>query len=75
MTDSLIALVGAREVGRVHRHPQGRLGFAYDEGWRNSAQAFPLSLSIPLGAREHGPAVVEAFLWGLLPDNEMVLER
>jgi hypothetical protein len=25
--------------------------------------------------RVHGPAVVQAFLWGLLPDNERVLDR
>jgi serine/threonine-protein kinase HipA len=30
---------------------------------------------MPLGAEEHGPAVVQAFLWGLLPDNERVLDR
>ena len=27
------------------------------------------------GCREHGPSVVQAFLWGLLPDNELVLGR
>jgi serine/threonine-protein kinase HipA len=75
MTDELIALVGASEMGRVQRHARGRLTFTYDDAWRNSADAYPLSLSMPLGAREHGPDVVEAFLWGLLPDNEMVLER
>jgi serine/threonine-protein kinase HipA len=30
---------------------------------------------MPLAAAEHRPAVVEAFLWGLLPDNELVLSR
>jgi len=30
---------------------------------------------MPLAAREHRRAVVEAFLWGLLPDNEQVLAR
>jgi serine/threonine-protein kinase HipA len=30
---------------------------------------------MPLAAEEHGPAVVQAFLWGLLPDNERVLDR
>jgi serine/threonine-protein kinase HipA len=36
---------------------------------------YPLSLSMPLGAKKHGRAVVEAFLWNLLPDNELVLAR
>jgi serine/threonine-protein kinase HipA len=30
---------------------------------------------MPLGAKEHGRSVIEAFLWGLLPDNERVLDR
>lgn len=30
---------------------------------------------MPLAAEEHGPAAIHAFLWGLLPDNEQVLER
>jgi serine/threonine-protein kinase HipA len=75
MSDELIALVGASEMGRVQRHARGRLTVTYDDAWRNSADAYPLSLSMSLGAKEHGPDVVEAFLWGLLPDNEMVLER
>ena len=40
-----------------------------------SAESYPLSLSMPLAAKEHGPAAIEAFLWGLLPDNEFVLDR
>ncbi|MFZ0210192.1 MAG: hypothetical protein WAL59_29505 [Roseiarcus sp.] len=28
-----------------------------------------------LAAAEHGPGVVGPFLWGLLPDNERVLDR
>jgi serine/threonine-protein kinase HipA len=30
---------------------------------------------MPIAAKEHGRAAVEAFLWGLLPDNEQVLAR
>lgn len=30
---------------------------------------------MPLAAEEHGPSVAQAFLWGLLPDNERVLDR
>ena len=49
--------------------------FVYADEWRNATDAYPLSLSMPLGAKEHGRAVIEAFLWGLLPDNEQVLAR
>jgi serine/threonine-protein kinase HipA len=30
---------------------------------------------MPLAALEHGDTPVRPFLWGLLPDNERVLER
>jgi serine/threonine-protein kinase HipA len=49
--------------------------FTYTDEWRDAEDAYPLSLSMPLAAREHGPATVEAFLCGLLPDSELVLER
>lgn len=75
MTQDLIALLDNRKVGRVRRDHRGRLSFAYDDRWRLARGAYPLSLSMPLAAAEHGHAVIEAFLWGLLPDNEIVLER
>jgi serine/threonine-protein kinase HipA len=75
MTGELVALLDGKEVGRVHRDARGRLAFVYSDEWRKAADAYPLSLSMPLGAREHGRSVIEAFLWGLLPDNERVLDR
>jgi serine/threonine-protein kinase HipA len=74
MTGELIVLLDGRQVGRVN-NARGRLTFVYDDDWRNAPDAYPLSLSAPLAAREHGPSVVQAFLWGLLPDNELVLGR
>jgi serine/threonine-protein kinase HipA len=75
MTSELCALLAGKEVGRVRRDARGRLTFAYDADWRHAPGAYPLSLSMPLAAAEHRPAVVEAFLCGLLPDNELVLNR
>lgn len=75
MTGELVALLDGKEVGRVHRDARGRLAFIYNDEWRKAADAYPLSLSMPLGAKEHGRSVIEAFLWGLLPDNERVLDR
>lgn len=75
MSNELVALLDGREVGRVHNDRRGRLTFVYSEDWREAPAAYPLSLSMPLAAREHGPSVIEAFLWGLLPDNERVLDR
>lgn len=74
MTAELVTLLGGRQIGRV-RNERGRLTFVYDDDWREDADAYPLSLSMPLAAKHHGRAVIEAFLWGLLPDNERVLGR
>jgi len=52
-----------------------RLEFEYEESWRSNAKSFPLSLSMPLDAATHGHETVKAFLWGLLPDNDTILER
>jgi serine/threonine-protein kinase HipA len=75
MTQELVALIDGREMGRIRRDIRGRLSFVYDQRWRESRGAYPLSLSMPLLAAEHGHSVIEAFLWGLLPDNEQVLDR
>ncbi|EJW10829.1 HipA protein [Rhodovulum sp. PH10] len=75
MTSELVALLDGKLVGRVQRDARGGIKFFYDDAWRTAADAYPLSLSMPLGAKEHGRAVTEAFLWGLLPDSEQVLAR
>lgn len=75
MTKELIALVDGQEIGLVRQGPGGKLSFAYTEEWRNSADAFPLSLSMPLALAEHGHARIEPFLWGLLPDSERILDQ
>jgi len=61
--------------------PQGRVGtlvfestedryeFAYDPGWPGSAQAFPLSLHIPLAGPPAKSGVVARFLQNLLPEG------
>jgi serine/threonine-protein kinase HipA len=63
-----------REVGTVH-YKNARLSFVYNDAWRTDPNAYPLSLSMPLASAEHGHARIEAFLWGLLPDNDRVLEN
>lgn len=71
----LIALLSGREIGHVQRDNRNRLLFTYNGEWRSFPGAFPLSLSMPLAAAEHKHEAIEAFLWGLLPDNEFVLGR
>ncbi len=53
-----------------HRHitsnARGRLTFGYDEKWRSAPDAYPLSLSMPLGLTEHPLRTIESFLWNSL---------
>jgi serine/threonine-protein kinase HipA len=76
VSDAVLAvLLAGAEIGSLRQDAQGRAAFRYRDEWRASRSAFPLSLALPLAARDHPPAVVEPFLWGLLPDNERTLDR
>lgn len=75
MASELIALLDGREIGRIQRDKRDRLTLVYDDAWRRSQQAYPLSLSMSLAAQEHGHVVIESFIWGLLPDNDRILDR
>lgn len=75
MIKELIAVVDSREMGRITRDRNGKLSFVYGDDWRNAPDAFPLSLSMPLGLAQHRNAKIDPFLWGLLPDNERVLDQ
>ncbi len=71
----LRVLLGGTLVGRVLRDQRGRFRFLYEPSFRANPDAVPLSLSLPLALSEHGHGPIEAFMWGLLPDNERVLDR
>ncbi len=75
MVDRLDVRIGRDRVGTLERTANGLLRFAYDEDWLERADATPLSVSMPLrsGAFEHD--TVHPYLWGLLPDNEAVVDR
>lgn len=75
MTKELIALLDGKEAGRVVRDNRGKVTFAYSEQWREAASAYPLSLSMPLTLAEHPNARIAPFLWGLLPDYEIILDN
>ncbi len=74
MTDELFALVDNYEVGRIYRDRKGKLSFVYNEDWREDPNAYPISLSMPLATKEHGHEKIDSFLWGLLPDNQRIVE-
>lgn len=72
--DTLILLLDGHTIGSIHRR-KGRMSLVYDDAWRLRPDAYPLSLSMPLASADHPHAPVNAFLWGLLPDNDVVIER
>lgn len=75
MTAELIALLDGQQTGRVLRDKHGKLAFAYHETWREAPDAYPISISMPLALSEHPNARIDPYLWGLLPDNEIVLSH
>ena len=70
----LAVLLRGELAGHVYKAANRRLVFAYEPAWREQPDAFPLSLSMPLGKAEHGHRATSAFLWGLLPDDPRVIE-
>jgi serine/threonine-protein kinase HipA len=72
--DRLSVVRADGDVGVLER-TRGRATFTYAPTWVARPDATPLSVSMPMTSRAHAPAVVEPFLWGLLPDNARVLER
>ena len=75
MTDHLAIVVDGRIMGDLRKDKRARLTLAYDADWRQTPDAYPLSLSMPLVVAEHEHAKIEPWLWGLLPDNEAILAR
>lgn len=74
MTDrELVALIEGRPAATI-TEAAGRMRLRYDDSHR-SADATPLSVSLPTQLRDHTHEPVSAFLWGLLPDNDRVLRR
>jgi serine/threonine-protein kinase HipA len=71
----VVADIGDTIAGTLDRLPNARLRFDYDDAYRGTQGATPLSVSMPTAVRSHPDGVVSPWLWGLLPDNHAVLER
>jgi serine/threonine-protein kinase HipA len=67
-------LMNEATIGSVLRAGD-KLSFRYADAYRQSLTATQLSLSMPLARAVHEDPIVSAFLWGLLPDNELTLEE
>lgn len=68
---TLLAYLDGRFCGAVEQSRTGDLRFTYDEDYRSSPDATPLSLSMPLTFRDHRKRAILPFLEGLITDNEM----
>jgi len=75
MSDTLIVILDGSVAGTVTRGARGRLRFDYDEDYRNQPDATPLSVSMPTQVASHADHVITPWLWGLLPDNDAVVQR
>lgn len=73
--EPLVILLNGEVAGQLTQTTGKKLGLRYAEEWRGAADAFPLSLSMPLTAAEHAHAKVNTYIWGLLPENPLVLDR
>jgi serine/threonine-protein kinase HipA len=79
LPDTLAVVLDGAVAGTLTRGPNATLRFDYDESHQANPEATPVSLSMPRAVRTHqdgrGRRVVTDFLWGLLPENDAVLER
>ena len=60
-----------QRMGELHRDDLGRIGFAYDAGWRR--EGFPISCSLPLGGKAFPSTdgVAHRFFANLLPEGDV----
>ncbi len=82
VTLSVPVYFGDRPIGVAQKlADQGRLRFVYEDSWREDEGIWPLSLSLPLTQAVHADQrrvasrPVTNFLFGLLPDNEALIDR
>lgn len=62
-------------IGRVLSDNSARLEFTYTPGYQELEGAIPLSMSMPLIQSAYPHNLINAWMWGALPDNEQVLRR
>lgn len=71
----LTILLSGHIAGWLESDDNGNPKLRYASTWLETPGAYPLSLSLPLTPREFSSKTVSAVLWGLLPDNENLLQR
>jgi serine/threonine-protein kinase HipA len=73
VVNTLDVYLGGVLCGVVEQTNSGNLSFRYDDDYRTTRGATPLSLSMPVAARHHPKRSVLPFLEGLLSDSSVAL--
>ncbi len=74
-TDTLSVYLFDEFAGRLTKTKGGKLTFTYLPEYLINKYAIPLSMSMPLLFPEHKHETISPWLWGLLPDNEWVIQQ
>ncbi len=72
---NLAVYMGGQLVGTLDAADRRSLRLTYDPDYAARPASTPLSVSMPLRVSPYLHATVHPYLWGLLPDNDRVLER
>lgn len=72
---TLRVLLTDKDVGQLTQRPNGSYRFEYLAEWQRNPRHIPLSRSMPLQQQRHGVRPITNFMWGLLPDNERILDE
>ena len=67
-------LLNEKRVGIIERTKTGKQRLVYDQAWSDNPKAIPVSRSLPLSKTAHATTTTANFMWGLLPDNGVVLD-
>lgn len=67
----LSVIINGQVAGHVTRTNARDAELEYEPDWAG----VPLSTSLPTTRRNHRAATVTPYLWGLLPDNDIVIQR
>lgn len=63
--DTLIVFIKGERAGSIIHHENGRLSFAYKDGYSGN----PLSTSMPISNKPYDDRRIRPYLMGLLPDS------
>lgn len=75
MTEKLAVLLAGERIGDLEKARNGSLSIHLDESYTSQRLPIPISVTMATTRDSYGHAVVDPWLWGLLPDSEPVLRR